>query len=137
MKRSENMTKILKCGLCDHSVKDSKKSDLIEHFKSAHKIVNEPEKQNPTASAVTQDDHVYEDSTQEDSVDNNIKEVQKRSIFTCAKCEMEFTQKQHLNNHLIRHMNNFHSAVKLLSKDCAENEHQTETNPSPIAIDID
>ena len=64
MENSENFTKLLTCGLCNHMVKESHKSDLIEHFKSAHKIVNESEKlsssgsseyPNSTASLIAED----------------------------------------------------------------------------------
>ena len=126
------MTKFLKCGLCDHLVKDSNKSDLMEHFKSAHKIRNESEKLNPTATDVAQDDSVSKDNTLDDS-----------AHFKCAKCGTKFPQKQNLKNHLKRHMKDLHLDVKeYLSKDSvefstiAENEHQAGTNLSPIATDL-
>ena len=39
MEQTGNAPNYLKCGLCNHFVKNSRKSDLIEHFKSAHKVI--------------------------------------------------------------------------------------------------
>ena len=37
------MPDYLKCGLCGHFVKSSRKSDMIQHFKDVHKFINLPE----------------------------------------------------------------------------------------------
>ena len=39
MEQTGNAPNYLKCGLCNHFVTNSRKSDLIEHFKSAHKVL--------------------------------------------------------------------------------------------------
>ena len=140
MEGSENPPKYLKCGLCNHLVKDTDRLDLIDHFRSAHSIVGDSficdQCPYEASHAEKLKEHVkcahsrtkahgceqceYATSTEE-LLRRHVREAHLMvKDHICGECGRAYTQRGFLNQHLKKvhlkgvgsHMKNDHSKVK-------------------------